>query len=149
MQAQDGSHVFAAVFSSSGCAPGLSYLRIKLYQQMQAQMRLQKGAIQAVTASFASIDAAYRRLHPFHGDIFEGVSLTMLYVDASSQVIHIASCGSCQAAACSLQNGRAVMVSSQPNLSPTAAACSSLSDVQSFPLDERIDGLLLGSTGLW
>ena len=148
MQAADNDHVFVAIFSVAASAPGLSYLRVKIQQQLQAQIRLQKGAIAAVASSFAAIDSSYRRLHPFHGNVFEGVNLTLAYLDAGSQMVFLASSGACQAAACSLSDRRAVLVAGLPE-SSSAEAQPAMSEVKTIPLDQRLDGIVLGSAGLW
>ena len=117
---------------------------------MQAQIRLQGGAIEAVTASFAAIDAAYKRLHPFHNSVLEGVSLTLVYMDAPNSMVYLASSGGCQVAACSLQDGKVHMVSS-PTQQPAGSdkQLAAWADIQTLPLDSRMDGLVLGSSGLW
>ena len=136
------------MFTASGAAPGLPYLRVKLHQAMQAQLRLQRGDISAITAALASINSAWRRLHPFHGDVLAGVSFTFVYIDLNYQTVFLASKGSCQAAACGIEEHKAVVVSAPQALDGRVKEDGSI-QIQSMPLDHRLDGLVLGSAGLW
>ena len=144
LQAEDEDHIFAAILTATGNAPGLNYLRIKLYQQLQAQLRLQNGAAAAMPASIAALDAAYRRLHPFHGDIMEGVSLTMVYVDSVSNAIYLASTGGAGSAASSSSDSQSLHVTGRHQSSARKQL-----DVEVLPLDRETDCIVLGSAGLW
>ncbi|KAK9811102.1 hypothetical protein WJX73_002949 [Symbiochloris irregularis] len=149
VKVQDNEHAFAAIFTAASNVSGLSYLRVKLHQHLQAQMRLQQGSVTAVPAALASIGAAFRRLAPSHNDLFEGVSFTFVYLDMAHEIVYLASKGVCKTAACSLQEKKALLVSDNHTFASTDAKENEGVQVQSLALDSHLDSIVLGSTGFW
>lgn len=126
--------------------PALTYLRTGLAKAIQAQLELLDGAPGALLAALASLDAAWKRMHPFHHSVLENVTgLSLSYVDASRKLVYLLGYGS----ACAVAGSTAEPVADSLHAS---VAGSSLTNA---PLHlgavslEDVDTIALGSTGMW
>lgn len=83
----DKHHIFAAVISCIPTAQGGRYLQRHIQRELQGQLRQHGGNVQAaLPAALRALNQAFRDMHPFNGSVFEGVKMTLAYVDAKTKV---------------------------------------------------------------
>ena len=83
----DKHHVFAAVISCIPTAQGGRYLQRHIQRELQSQLRQHGGNVQAaLPAALRALNQAFRDMHPFNGSVFEGVKMTLAYIDAKTKV---------------------------------------------------------------
>ena len=83
----DKHHVFAAVISCIPTAQGGRYLQRHIQRELQSQMRQHGSNVQAaLPAALRLLHQAFRDMHPFNGSVFEGVKITLAYIDAKTKV---------------------------------------------------------------
>ena len=145
MQAADEHGIYAGVISASETAPAYSYIGTQLQQCLQTQLALFKGSPVAFQAAIATLDAAWKRSHPYHGSILEGVQgISIAYMDADRQTAYLASHGSCRAAAGRVQADQQATVTASQQPSATRAVFA----VETIPITD-VSCIIVGSSGLW
>ena len=83
----DKQHVFAAVISCNPTAQGGRYLQRHIQRELQSQIRQHGGNVQAaLPAALRALNQAFRDMHPFNGSVFEGVRISLAYIDARTKV---------------------------------------------------------------
>ena len=68
-------------------AQGGRYLQRHIQRELQSQIRQHSSNVQAaLPAALRALNQAFRDMHPFNGCVFEGVRITLAYIDAKTKV---------------------------------------------------------------
>ena len=133
-----------AVISGTAKAPALTYLRNKLQQQLQAQIELLDGATAAFQTAITALDTTWKRIHPFHLSVLEGINgISICYVDKYRLTAYLASYGTARAVAGgNAVDQKATVTDGEHRAADTAFA------VEAVPLDS-ISHIVVGSSSFW
>lgn len=150
----DSKHLFAAVLTQSSTARGGHYLRQHLHMELLDQMRRHKHdwAI-ALQAAIQGLNKDFTNLHPFNQNLLDGVEMVVAYVDFATSKLHIASNGCCRCVVGhSTEGGEGVEVVADVGRSVPEEIVEGVShptELATIQLSQRVDTILLGSSGYW